>query len=161
MRSPLAIAIAVILVFSGCSRTHDGSLSFRLSSDWNLERDVSNEGRDYYMLYKRQNHLIDSSLSIFRWDESTKPEEIPTFFRRYADGYFKLCQKGGSVVNGTDMQFENFDGAQGQGSYAAFQVDKNGGKVQLETMFMMSIDGRVWHGNFLGHRMDGRRDWQC
>jgi len=69
--------------------------------------------------------------------------------QRIADSFTMQAPRSGIVLASRDYHVENFNGAQGPGSYAVFQMNY-GGKNTIQTMFMMSTDGRVWYGQFLG-----------
>ena len=146
MRSPLAIAIAVILVLAGCSPRNHDSLSFQLSPGWKLQ-DEAPGGVHFYIV--AANPPGEGSFMLSQWFQPTKPEEIPTVLRGIADGFVKQAKVSGINVTSPKYQVENFNGAEGQGSYAVFQTSY-AGKNTLQTWFMVSIDGRVWNGEFLG-----------
>lgn len=83
------------------------------------------------------------------WFQPTKPEEIPTAVQGIADSFIKQAPLSGINLASREYRVENFNGAQGQGSYAVFQTS-NAGKNTTQTMFMMSVDDRVWYGQFMG-----------
>ena len=146
MRSPLTIAIAVILVFSGCSQRDNNSLSFQLLPGWKLDHETAT-GLHFYTL--SGNPPSEGSFMLSEWPPPTRPEEIPTVVQGLADSYIKQAPRSGIVLANRDYRIENFNGTDGQGSFALFQINNNGTNI-TQTWFMLSIGGRVWNGQFLG-----------
>ena len=83
------------------------------------------------------------------WFQPTKPGEIPAAVQLIADSFVKQASASGIVLASREYHVENFNGAEGPGSYAEFQINNRGTNI-TQTMFMMSIDGRVWYGQFMG-----------
>jgi hypothetical protein len=91
----------------------------------------------------------EGSFMLSEWFQATRPEEIHTAVQGIADSFLKQAQVSGIVLASRDYHVENFNGAEGPGSYTVFQTSY-AGKNTTQTMFMISVDGRVWYGQFLG-----------
>jgi hypothetical protein len=147
MRSPLPILIAVALALVGCSPPGKGPLSFQSPAGWKAEHQTPG-GLHFY---KVTAGTPDGGLLMFsQWPPLSKPEEIPALVRQIADGFLKQAQQASEfTLASREYRIEQFAGAQCQGSYAVFQAVTGGTNV-LQSMFMMSVDGRVWNGQFTG-----------
>ena len=139
MRPPLPIVLTLALMFVGCSPTSKGPLSFQLPSGWKVEHQTPGNLHFYGVTAGTP----DGGLLMFsQWPPPSRPEEIPALVQQLADGFLK-------TLASHEYRVEQFAGSQCQGSYAVFQIG-SGGTNLLQTMFMMSVDGRVWNGQFTG-----------
>jgi len=145
MRTFASILIAVILVLSGCSRNTD-SLAFQVSPGWKLDNQTPS-GLHFYIL--SANTPGEGSFILSPWSAIIKPEEIPTQVQHLADSFSIQAPVSGIVLASHDYLVENFSGAEGRGSYAMFQISRGGTNI-LQTLFMMSVDNRIWYGQFMG-----------
>ena len=85
-----------------------------------------------------------------QWPPPSKPEDIPTLVQQLADGFLKEAKKSSEfTLTSEEYRIEQFAGEQCRGSYATFQTSI-GGTNALQTMFMMSVDGEIWNGQFNG-----------
>ncbi len=86
-----------------------------------------------------------------QWRAPSTPEEIPALVQKLADGFPEFASKASSQVTvaGDKNRVEQFAGQHCQGSYVIFQISKDGTQ-SLHTIFMMSVDGVVWNGQFIG-----------
>ena len=93
----------------------------------------------------------DGGLLMFsQWPAPSRPEEIPSLVQKLADGFLGQAKQSAELtLTSHEYRVEQFTGSQCQGSFAVFQVSSGGTNV-LQTMFMMSVDGRVWNGQFTG-----------
>jgi len=146
VRSPLPIVIAVVLTLVGCSSVGKGPLGFQLPAGWKVEHQTPGS-LDFYMVTVAP----DGGLLMFsQWPPPSRPEEMPGLVQKLADGFLKQAQQSSEFkLASQEYRIEQFAGPQCRGSYAVFQIS-NGGTNVLQTMFMMSVDGRVWNGQFTG-----------
>jgi hypothetical protein len=118
--------------------------------DWKVER--QHPGRlDFYSVTTGSPGF--GLLMFSRWPPQSSPDEIPDLVRKLADGFLERG-KGGQVNLVSDSYtVESFGGERCKGNYAVFQTGTNGNAVAA--MFMMSVNGEIWNGQFTG-TMD---DW--
>ncbi len=147
MRLSIPISIAVVVLLVGCSPKGKGPLSFQLPADWKAEHKTSG-GLDFYTVTAK---TPDEGLLMFsQWPPPSRPEDIPALVQKLADGFREQAKKSsGFTLASEDYKFEKFAGEHCQGSYAVFQIP-SGGKNTVQAIFMMSVDGRVWNGQFTG-----------
>lgn len=147
MRSQLLSILVFALVFVGCSPTGKGPLSFQLPSGWKVERHAPG-GLQFYTVTAGTPDA--GLLMLSQWPPPSRPEEIPALVQKLAEGFLDQARQSSKFTLATQhYRVEQFTGSQCQGSYAVFQIS-NGGTNVLQTMFMMSVDGRVWNGQFTG-----------
>jgi hypothetical protein len=147
MRSPLPIVLAFVLVFVGCSPAIKGPLSFQLPAGWKAEHETPG-GLHFYTVTAG---TADEGLLMFsQWPPPSRSEEIPGLVQKLADGFLDQAKQSSEYTLAShEYRVEQFTGSECQGSYAVFQISSGGTNV-LQTMFMMSVDGRVWYGQFTG-----------
>jgi hypothetical protein len=147
MRSPIPITIAVAVLLVGCSPTGKGPLSFQSPADWKVEHKAPG-GLDFYTVTGK---TPDEGLLMFsQWPPPSRAEDIPALVQKLADGFREQAKKSSEfTLASEDYRVEQFAGEHCQGSYAAFQIT-SGGSNTVQAMFMMSVDGRVWNGQFTG-----------
>ena len=147
MRSPFLIVIIVILTLVGCSSAGKGTLSFQSPVGWKVEHQTPG-GLHFYTVTAG---TADGGLLMFsQWPPPSGPEEIPGLVQKLADGFLNQAkQSSGLTLASHEYRVEQFTGSQCQGSYAVFHI-RSGGTNVLQTMFMMSVDGSVWNGQFTG-----------
>ncbi len=147
MRPPLPTVLAFVLVFVGCSPTSKGPLSFQVPAGWTVEHQTAG-GLHFYAVTAG---TADEGLLMFsQWPPPSRPEEIPGLVQKLADGFLDQAKQSSEFTLAShEYRVEPFTGARCQGSHAVFQA-RSGGTNVLQTMFMMSVDGRVWNGQFTG-----------
>ncbi|MCO5053712.1 MAG: hypothetical protein M9920_15645 [Verrucomicrobiae bacterium] len=148
MRSSLLIIFVFTLVMAGCAPpAAKGPLSFQLPPDWSMEYQ-SPGGLHFYTVIAG---TPDGGLLMFsQWPPPNKPQEIPGLVQKIADGFLDQARKSSEFSLATqEYRIEQFASIRCQGSYAVFQTN-NGGTNIWQTVFMMSVDGRVWNGQFTG-----------
>jgi len=145
MRSPLPIALALVLI--GCSPATKAPLSFQLPAGWKMEHQTPGSLHFYTVTAG----TADGGLLMFsQWPPPSRPEEIPGLVQKLADGFLAQAKQSSEITLAShEYRVEQFTGSQCQGSYAVFQTGSGGTNV-LQTMFMMSVGGRVWNGQFTG-----------
>ena len=147
MRSPLPILLTFALMLSGCSSTDKGPLSFQSPAGWRVKHQTPG-GLHFYSL--TANTPGGGLLMFSQWPPPGRPDEIPALVQKIADGFVKESQQSSEFTLAShEYQIEQFDGGQCQGSYAVFQTSIGRTNV-LQTMFMMSVDGKLWNGQFTG-----------
>ena len=139
--------IAMALVLVGCSRTDIGPLSFQSPADWKVKHDTLG-GLDFYTVTAK---APDEGLLMFsRWVPPSTPEDMPGLVRKLADGFREQAKKSSKfALTSEEYRVEPFAGEYCQGSFAVFQTASRGTNTVV-AMFMMSVDGRVWNGQFTG-----------
>lgn len=147
MRASLATIILLALMLVGCSRTDRGPLSFQSPVGWKVEHHAPG-GLHFYTVTAQ---TPDNSLLMFSpWPPPSSPEDIPALVQKLADGFRDQAKKSSEFALASDeYRVEQFAGEHSQGSFAAFQVTSNGTNA-VQAMFMMNVDGRLWHGQFTG-----------
>lgn len=147
MRTPLPTIIAVGFMLGGCSPAGKELLSFQSPTDWTVEHQTPG-GLDFYTVTAS---TPDEGLLMFsKWPPPSKPEDIPTLVQQLADGFLKEAKNLSEfTLASEEYDIEQFAGEQCQGSYATFQIS-SGGTNTLQAMFMMSVDGKIWNGQFTG-----------
>jgi serine/threonine protein kinase len=121
-----------------------------LPAGWKLKYDGTH-GLDFYSLSPPQEG--GGVLMFSRWPPPSKPEDIPALLRQIADGFVKGANiSPGLVLSSEKYDIEQFAGDHCKGSYALFKI-KNAG---IQAMFMMSVDGQTWNGQFTGTPDDWR-----
>jgi len=145
MRLPVLIVFALVIV--GCSPSGKGPLSFQSPTGWKVEHQTPG-GLHFYTVTAG---TADGGLLMFsQWPPPSRPEEIPGLVQKLADGFLDQAKKSSEFTLATqEYRVEQFTGPQCQGSYAVFQTGSGGTNV-LQAMFMMSVGGRVWNGQFTG-----------
>jgi hypothetical protein len=142
VRSVLLLAF----VFVGCSRSADGPLSFQAPKDWKVQHQLAS-GLDFYALTASS---PEGGLLMFsRWPPLNKPEDIPVLVRKLGDGFREQASKSSGVTSANaEYRVEEFAGKHCQGSSAVFKL--SGSNNFMQAMFIMSVDGILWNGQFTG-----------
>ena len=145
MRTPLATFV-ILLALVVCSIA-DGPLAFQAPEGWKVEHKKT--GIDFYAVTGK---TPDEGLLMFSpWPVPAKPEEIPAMVQHLADRFKEQAKKGSEFsLAGEEPRVEPFAGENCSGSYASFQLATSSGKSAVQTMFMMTVDGKVWNGQFTG-----------
>lgn len=69
---------------------------------------------------------------------------------KLADAFMEQAKQSSEFTLATrEYRVEQFTGSQCQGSYVVFQIS-DAGTNAVQTMFMMNVDGSIWHGQFTG-----------
>jgi hypothetical protein len=93
-------------------------------------------------------------LMFSKWPPATKPEEITATMRKMADTFVKNAKKSADLkLIDEKYELEPFAGDHCKGTYARFRF-MAGENESVQTMFMMSIDGQIWNGQFTGKQTD-------
>jgi hypothetical protein len=142
--------IATCLLFVGCSRSvpvGKGPLAVEPPPGWQLER-TTTAGLEFYTL--KTGSAGEGLLMFSKWPVPSKPDEIPGLLRKLADGFVAQAKKTTKFALSNDIyEVEQFAGPQCSGSYAAFRF-KSPNTNTVQAMFMMSVEGEVWNGQFTG-----------
>ena len=147
MRTPVPTISVAILMLVGCSPTGSGPLSFQTPTDWRIEHKTSGEHEFYTVTAKTPNGGL---LMIYQWPAPSRPEEIPALVQKIADGFLEQVKRSSDLkLTSEEYRVEQFAGEHCRGSFAAFQVASNGTNT-VQTMFVMSVDGGIWFGQFTG-----------
>jgi hypothetical protein len=89
-------------------------------------------------------------LMFSQWAPTNRPEEIPGLVQKLADQYLaESKQRSDFKLASREYRVEQFTGSECQVNYAMFQTT-SGGANAVETMFVMTVDGAVWIGEFTG-----------
>ncbi len=147
MRTLLSAVVVVMLMVVGCSQTSRGPLSFQSPTDWKVEHKTPG-GLDFYTVTGK---TPDDGLLMFsQWPPPSRPEDIPALVQNLADGFRDQAKKSSEfALASEEYRVEQFAGEHCQGSFAAFEIASNGTNT-VQAMFMMSVDGRIWNGQFTG-----------
>ena len=147
MRLSLPIIIILALMLVGCSQSNKDPLLFQTPDGWKVEH----KSPGGLHLYAVTAGPPGGGLLMFsQWPPPSRPEDIPTLVRQLADGFLKQAQQSSKfALTRHEYQIEQFNGEQCEGSYAAFQIGSSGANI-LQTMFVMSVDGSMWNGQFTG-----------
>ena len=150
MRKHIQAVIVLGLLFAGCLSARPGSLSFQIPADWK-SRDQPSGGVDFYAFTNKVGNLLMFS----PWSPRSKPEEIPALVRQLSDRFVKDVKDSQVLTNVTlsthEYRIRQFSGAHCNGSYVTFEATvRTTGAKMLQAMFMMSVDSRVWNGQFTG-----------
>ncbi len=131
----------------GCSRTVTGPLSFQPPTDWNVKHDAL-AGLDFYTVTAKTPG--EGLLMFSRWVPPSRPDEVPALVQKLADGFREQAKKSSEfALVSNEYRVERFAGEYCQGNFALFQT-ASGGTNTVVVMFMMSVDGKVWNGQFTG-----------
>lgn len=85
------------------------------------------------------------------WPPPAKPEDIPALVRKLAEGFAQQARTATNfTLSSYKYQITEFAGTNCNGSYATFKSTTSSGSELLQVMFMMSIGGQVWNGQFTG-----------
>src|SRR5579862_5233136 len=136
--------IAIAIALAGCSSSKD-PLSLQVPTGWTIEH--SRPGGLHF--YTMTPGSPQSGLLMFsQWPPPSRPEDIPKLVQQLADGFLKEAHNSSELKLVTEeYRVEQFAGPQCHGSYAAFQTSYGGTNV-LQTMFIMSVDDKIWNGQF-------------
>jgi hypothetical protein len=91
-------------------------------------------------------------LMFSRWPPQNSPDEIPDLVRKLADGFVERGKSGKVNLASDAHRVESFGGEGCKGNYVVFQTGTNGNSVSA--MFMMSVKGEIWNGQFTGNSDD-------
>ena len=142
--------IATCLVLLGCSTSApvgQGPLVIHTPAGWLLEHDTPG-GLDFYHLWTSSGK--DGLLMFSKWPPPSRPEDIPELVRKVADGFVQQAKKSAEfTLVDEKYEFDQFAGDHCRGSYATFRV-KSADTKAVQAMFMMSVGGEVWNGQFTG-----------
>jgi hypothetical protein len=147
----ILLASAIFLVI-GCSRSGTAPLAkdplvFESPAGWKTEYKTSG-GLDFYTLTAGK---PDEGLLMFsQWPPPNKPEEIPRLVQQTAETFLEQARKSSQVsLASQEYHVEQFSGAECQGSYVVFRPG-GAGVDAVQVIFMMSVDGKIWNGQFGG-----------
>jgi hypothetical protein len=145
MRTLLPAILALVLV--GCSPTIKGPLSFQPPQDWKVAKE--SDPNFYSVTAKNPDEGL---LMLSEWPLSARADEMPALVQQLADGFPKKASTSPEfTLSSQEHRVESFSGEQCQGSYATFQATSTAsGKNILLAMFMVSVDGKIWNGQFTG-----------
>ncbi len=129
--------------------TEKGTLAIQPPAGWNLEHRTAGGLVDFYAL-KTGSGEVEGLLMFSKWPPPNRTEEIPGIVRKLADGFLEEAKKSAEfTLSSEKYEIEQFAGDHCQGSYVTFQT-ASGGTDALQAMFMMSVDGEMWSGQFTG-----------
>lgn len=142
--------LATSTLVVSCSRSMPvgkGALTIQLPAGWHLEHNTPG-GLDFYMLKTSPDG--GGSLMFSKWPPRSGPKEIPALVRKLADGFVERS-KDSTVytLRSEKYEVEPFAGDHCQGSFARFRI-ASGDRDMLQVMFMMTVEGQVWNGQFTG-----------
>lgn len=125
----------------------EGPLEMTVPDGWKLEYRGDN-GVDFYSVTPAS--AGTGLLMFFKWPPPTRVEEIPMLVRKLADGFVKATAKAGKYkLNSKKYEVERLEGEHSKGNHAAFWL-KSGKDDFMHGIFMMSVDGQIWNGQFTG-----------
>ena len=128
--------------------TEKGTLAIQPPAGWNLEHHTPG-GLDLYAL-KTGSGEVEGLLMFSKWPPPCTPEEMPVVVRKLADGFVEQAKKSAEfTLSSEKYDVEQFAGDHCQGSYCTFQTT-DGATIDLQAMFMMSVDDEIWSGQFTG-----------
>lgn len=147
MHTPLPTIIVLALVLVGCSQAGKGPLSFQSPTGWKVEHRTPGGLHFYAVTAKTPNEGL---LMFSQWPPPSRPEDIPALVQKLADGFRDQAKKSSEfTLTSEEYRVEQFAGEHSQGSFAAFQITSSGTNT-VQAMFMMSVDGKIWNGQFTG-----------
>jgi len=144
--------ILFAMIFLGATRcplavAAEGPLEMTVPEGWRLEYKGDN-GVDFYSVTPAI--ASNGLLMFFKWRPPTRPEEIPGLVRKLADGFVKAAARAGKYkLTSKQYEVERLAGEHCKGNHAAFWF-KSGTDDQVQGIFMLSVDGQIWNGQFTG-----------
>ena len=144
--------LLVVLMFLALSRGvvaagAEGPLEMAVPAGWRVEYKADN-GVDFYSVTPPSAGA--GLLMFFKWPPPTKPEEIPGLVQKLADGFVKATKRSGTyTLTSKSYEVEPLAGEHCTGNHAAFLL-KSGENDLVQGMFIVSVDGQVWNGQFTG-----------
>jgi len=143
----LLCTMMLLAALHGQSAAADGPLEMVVPEGWTLEYKGEN-GVDFYSLTPPS--AGSGLLMFFKWPAPTQPREIPMLVKKLADGFVKASAKGGKYkLTNKKYEIEKLSGEHCVGNHTAFWI-KSGKDDMLQGIFMVSVDGQVWNGQFTG-----------
>ncbi len=126
----------------------DGPLDVPVPAGWKMEYQGT-DGLDFYSVVPQP--AGSGLLMFYKWPPPAKPEEIPALVRNLAGDFVAAVKKGKAVLASEKCEVEGFVGAHCKGSYVVFRFKSEGvDGPQMHAVFMMSVDGLIWNGQFTG-----------
>jgi len=125
----------------------DGPLELTIPQGWTLEY-KGEKGVDFYSLTPPS--AGSGLFMLFKRPVPTRPAEIPGLVKKLADGFVKAAAKGGKYkLTSKKYEVESVSGEHCRGNHAAFWI-KSGKDDLVQGIFMVSVDGQIWNGQFTG-----------
>ena len=147
MCARLGAILAAGAILAGCSVADQGPLSIQPPAGWKIGHQAR-EGLDFYTV--TASAPGGGLLMVSRWPPPNQPAEIPALVGQLADGFLKIAKKSSEfTLAGEEYRIEQFAGGHCQGSSASFQI-RSGRTNILQSLFIMSVDGKIWNGQFTG-----------
>lgn len=147
MRVLLPPLIFLVLMLVGCSQSSHDPLTFQAPNGWKIEHQTPG-GLHLYSV--KAGPPGGGLLNFSPWLSQATPEELPALVRQLAETFLNEAQQSSKFTLASHKyQVEHFSGERCQGSYVVLQIGSSSTNL-LQTMFMMSVDGSIWHGQFTG-----------
>ena len=127
-------------------------LQLSVPTGWTMEyrRSASSD------FYSASPQVIGGFLAFYRWPAGGKPEDIPAEVRKMADGLSESEKEQSDGKMSEKYDLDSFAGGHCKGTYAAFRLSNTNANMVL-TVFMMNLEGQVWHGQFSAQPSIGSR----
>ena len=122
-----------------------GPLQLSVPAGWTMEYRRS-ASSDFYSAFP---HVIGGFLAFYRWSPGGKPEDIPAEVRKMAGELSDGATKESDDKVSKEYDLDSFAGDDCKGTYAVFRVGNTNANMVL-TVFIMSVEGQLWHGQFSG-----------
>jgi hypothetical protein len=148
-RHLLKFTLLVLMQCALAFASEGGPLKTSLPDGWKLECTETN-GFDFYKATPKE--AGDAYLLFYKCSVSMSPGDIPAALRDWADRILKKSE-GHKEITVVSKKYElvAFGGEQCKGTYVDLKIVSNTSKVRfLDVIFMMTINGQIWNGQFQG-----------
>ena len=147
MRYILSAMMLLAALHCRLAAAADGPLEVTVPQGWTLEYKGEN-GVDFYSATPPS--AGSGLLMLFKWPAPTRSAEIPVLVKKLADGFVKATAKSGKYkLTSKKYEVEKLRGEHCFGNHAAFWI-KSGKDDLVQGIFMVSVDGQIWNGQFTG-----------
>lgn len=122
-------------------------LEMAVPDGWKMEY-KSEKGVDCYVVTPSSES--SGLLMLFKWPAPASAGEIPSLVRKMANNFAKATMKSGQYkLASARYELEPVVGGHCRGSHAGFRL-KSGTSNLVQEIFMVSVDGQMWNGQFTG-----------
>lgn len=147
MRYMLSAMMLLVALHCWPAAAADGPLEMTVPQGWTLEYKGEN-GVDFYSLTPPS--AGSGLLMFFKWPAPTRPAEMPMLVKKMADGFVKATAKSGNYkLTSKKYEIESLSSEHCKGNHTAFWI-KSGKDDLVQGIFMVSVDGQIWNGQFTG-----------
>ncbi len=141
-----------LLIGAGCVRTVDpgGPLLVQTPAGWTLNF----RGTDGTAAYTLVPSNRVGRLQFSRWRPRSKPETMVALVQRAGEAFVTQTGRSGDIKLVSDkIAVQTLMGEQFNGNYVQFRL-QDGAYEIVQSLFMVSDGGPIWHGQFAGTTND-------